>query len=95
MQAGDPLTREHLQAYAAAVAMQSPGTEAARLKELLAGVVRTQAYVQAYMDGLPLVAAIMAAALVPVALLRPASPTPSSPSRPGRTRAGPAGGGAA
>lgn len=100
VQAGDLLTQERLQAYAAAVASRSPGSSGARATGLLAGAVRTQAYVQAYVDGFVLVAAIMAAALVLVALLRPApagpaSPTPLLPrlSRPGRTRrAGPAGG---
>lgn len=99
VQTGDLLTQERLHTYAAAVAARSPGTAEARATGLLAGAVRTQAYVQAYVDGFWLVAATMAAALVLVALLRPApagpaSPTPLLPrlSRSGRARgAGPAG----
>lgn len=79
VQAGDLLTQERLQLYASAVSGQSPGTANARATGMLASAVRTQAYVQAYVDGFLLVAAIMAAALVLVALLRPAPAGPASP----------------
>lgn len=82
VQAGNSVVAERLAEYATAVAARSPGTAAAaRATGLLAQAIRTQAYVQSYVDGFLLVAAVMAAALLMVGLLRPAPPGPASPMR--------------
>lgn len=81
VQAGDLLTQQRLQDYAASIASHSAGAAqaGARALGLLSGAVRTQANVQSYVDCFLAVSAAMLLGLVLVALLRPAPPGPASP----------------
>ena len=74
VEAGDPDTVRRLAGYAARLAARSVGeTEAAeRATALLAGTVRTQAYVLAYSDGFVVIGWFIIGGLVLIALLRPA-----------------------